>query len=250
MATHGLQRTLDRIRVSLAPDLPDELLLRAFIDARDETAFASLVRRHGRMVLEVSRRILGNVHDAEDVFQATFLVLAQKARSVADRDAVGCWLYKVTYRIALKAKIAIDRRRRKEMQVNVMREPCTAAPKVRDWEVFLDEELCRLPAKYRLPIILCDLEGRTRKEVERQLRLAEGTLSSRLATARRLLAERLTRRGLVLTPGVLATSLSQASAYVPLDLAVATARKAVLVAAGQMAALTNSVTILRTGSRC
>jgi hypothetical protein len=113
-----------------------------------------------------------------------------------------------------------------------------------DWEVFLDQELSRLPAKYRLPIILCDLEGRTRKEAERYLRLAEGTLSSRLATGRRLLAERLTRRGLVLAAGAVATSSSQAGAAVPPDLAVTTAHKAVLVATGELSAITNSVIVL------
>jgi len=244
MATKGLRRALDLVRISLAPDLPDEHLLRSFIASRDETAFATLVRRHGQMVYGVSRRILGNIHDSEDVFQATFLVLAQKARSVVDREALGSWLYKVAYRIALKAKARIDRRRSKETDVDVVPHPWSVAPKVCDWEVFLDEELSRLPAKYRLPIILCDLEGRTRKEVERRLRLAEGTLSSRLTTARRILAERLTRRGLALSASALTASLSQAKASVPTGVALNTAQNAALVSIGQLAGVSSPVIIL------
>src|SRR5262249_30729108 len=154
--------------------------LKQFIAARDQIAFATLVRRHGRMVLGISRRILGDWHDSEDVLQATFLVLAQKARMVGNRQALASWLYKVAYRIALKAKARRDRRRQREVQVDVMPHRCTGLPPVADWEALLDEELHRLPEKYRLPVILCDLEGRTRTEVERKLKLAAGTLSSRL----------------------------------------------------------------------
>src|SRR5262249_45081010 len=151
-----------------------------FISSRDEIAFTALVRRHGRMVLGISRRVLGNLHDSEDVFQATFLVLAQKARMVGKREALASWLYKVAYRIALKAKAKNERRRQKETQVETMAHFPTATPPIQDWEILLDEELNRLPEKYRVPIILCDLEGRTRKEVEQQLTLGAGTLSGRL----------------------------------------------------------------------
>ena len=157
MAINGLQRTLDRLRIILAPDLPDEHLLNRFITSRDEIAFATLVKRHGRMVLGISRRVLGNLHDSDDVFQATFLVLAQKARLVGNRQALASWLYKVAYRIALKAKARNERRRQKETQVDTMVHFPAASPPVQDWEAALDEELNRLPEKYRLPVILCDL---------------------------------------------------------------------------------------------
>jgi RNA polymerase sigma factor (sigma-70 family) len=244
MAINGLERTLNRLRIVLAPDLPDEHLLKQFISSRDEIAFATLVRRHGRMVLGISRRILGDLHDSEDVLQATFLVLAQKARMVGNREALPSWLYKVAYRIALKAKARNDRRRQKETQVVTMVHFPAASPPVQDWEALLDEELNRLPEKYRLPVILCDLEGRTRKEVEHQLKLGAGTLSGRLTRARRMLAERLIRRGVVLSGGVLWAPSSQAMAALPAKLVAATAQKAVLVAAGQLAAISSSVTIL------
>jgi len=242
MATNGLRRTLDRLRKALTPDRPDEQLLSAFIASRDEAAFATLVRRHGLMVLGVSRRILGNLHDSEDVFQATFLVLAQKARSVIKQGAIASWLYKVAYRISLKAKARNDRRRHTERQAAMI--PAHTPPAVQDWEAALDEELSRLPEKFRLPIILFDLEGRSRREVEGQLGLAEGTLSSRLARARRRLAERLSRRGLTFSGGALAMAISEATAALPLGLVGATAQKAVLVAAGQLTAISSSVTTL------
>src|SRR5437899_3230603 len=148
MPTNGLRRTLDRLRHTLAPsDLPDEELLQRFIADRNEIAFAGLVRRHGSLVLGVCRRVLGNLHDSEDVFQATFLVLAQKARSVVKREALASWLYKVAYRIALKARARNERRRRKEKQVEVMPHPHMAAPAVQDWEGVPDEELGALPGK-------------------------------------------------------------------------------------------------------
>jgi RNA polymerase sigma factor (sigma-70 family) len=242
MATSGLERALDRLRVVLAPELPDDELLRRFVASRDEAAFATLVRRHGRMILGISRRILGSLHDSEDVFQATFLVLAQKARTVGNGEALASWLYKVAYRISLKARADKDRRRRKETQVDAMPQSYQAAPPLEDWEAVLDEELSRLPEKYRLPVILFDLQGRARKEVEQQLRLRAGTLSSRLARARRMLAERLTRRGVVYSSGALCTASSQAA--LPAKLVLATTRTALLVAAGELGAISGSVGIL------
>jgi RNA polymerase sigma factor (sigma-70 family) len=244
MASTSLQRTLDRLRIVLAPELPDEFLLKKFISLRDEIAFATLVRRHGRMVLNVARRVVGNPHDSEDVLQATFLVLAQKARLVANRDALASWLYRVAYRISLKAKARNDRRRLVEKQVDVMAHFPTPRPQARDWETVLDEEINRLPEKYRLPIILCDLEGRSRKEVEQQLQVPAGTLSSRLATAKRMLADRLTRRGVVLAGGALWAAAPEATAALPATLVAATAHNAVLVAAGQLGAISGSVSVL------
>jgi RNA polymerase sigma factor (sigma-70 family) len=245
MPTNGLRRTLDRLRKALTPDRPDEQLLREFIAARDETAFATLVRRHGQMVLAVSRRVLGNLHDSEDVFQATFLVLAQKAHWVSKREAVASWLYKVAYRIALKARAKNDRRRQMERKA-AMFHPQAPAPVVHDWEAALDEELNRLPEKYRLPVILCDLDGCSRKDAERRLGLAEGTLSSRLTRGRRMLAERLARHGITLSASALAAMASEATAAatLPPGLVGSTATTAVLVAAGKFTAVSGSVLVL------
>jgi len=203
--------------VTAAVALPDEQLLQEFISRRDETAFATLVRRHGPMVLGVCKRILGNHHDAEDVVQATFLLLARKARTVSRGAALASWLYMCAYRIALKAKAKDLRRRQKESRMDEMAHPFSSTPVVQDWEVLLDEELSRLPEKYRLPILLCDLEGRSRKDVEGQLEIAAGTLSSRLTTARQMLAKRLARRGLA--SGTVATALAPAEAALPPSLA-------------------------------
>jgi hypothetical protein len=143
----------------------------------------------------------------------------------------------------LKAKARNDRRRHREKQVDLMSQFPSPPQEGRDWETLLDEEINRLPEKYRLPIILCDLEGRSRKEVERELQVPAGTLSSRLAMAKRILADRLTRRGVVLAGGAL-WAAPQATAAVPAALVAATAHKAVLVAAGEFGAISGSVSVL------
>jgi RNA polymerase sigma factor (sigma-70 family) len=219
--------------------LTDGQLLASFIERRDEAAFAALVRRHGPMVLGVCRRVLGNHHDAEDAFQATFLVLARKAGSLRSRELVGNWLYGTAYRTALEARATITRRRAKERQVEEMPQPRVEPDAVwRELRPFLDQELNRLPEKYRLAVVLCDLEGRTRKEVARQLKVPEGTVSSRLATARQLLARRLARYGLAVSGGAVASALGSgaASACVPLSLLRTTARAGVVLTAGEAVA--------------
>jgi RNA polymerase sigma factor (sigma-70 family) len=228
-------------RAALARDptvLPDGRLLEAFLAGRDEAAFASLVQRHGPMVLGVCLRVLGNVHDAEDAFQAVFLVLARKAGSVVPRDLVGNWLYGVAFRTALQARDRLGRHRARERQVLDMPHP-TVAPDVdlRELHRVLDLELDRLPEKFRVPIVLCDLEGRSRKEVAAQLRIPEGTLSSRLAKGRALLAGRLARHGLVLPGAALAVVLGQhaAAAAVQPALVAATVKAAALAAVGESA---------------
>jgi RNA polymerase sigma factor (sigma-70 family) len=216
--------------------LTDGQLLECFLLRRDEPAFAALVRRHGPMVLGVCRRVLGNLHDAEDAFQATFLVLARKAASVRSREVVGHWLYRVAYRTATKAKVLGARRRAKEQQVKEMAQ--TNKPADDDWRdllPLLDRELDNLPERYRVAVVLCDLEGVTRREAARRLNLPVGTLSSQLTRARQLLAKRLARYGLAVSGGSLAAVLSEktASACVTGALAASTARVAVLVAAGE-----------------
>src|SRR5262249_12508882 len=149
-------------------------------------------------------RVVGHEQDAEDAFQATFLVLARKAASVVPRQAVGAWLHGVAYHTALKARAAAARRRLKEGQVEGKPEPQPAARDPwHDLQPLLDQDLSRLPLKYRLPVVLCDLEGKARKDVARELEIPEGTLSSRLTTARGLLARRLARRGLLLSSSAL-----------------------------------------------
>jgi RNA polymerase sigma factor (sigma-70 family) len=239
-----LRKVLDQMRLADGAGLSDGQLLGRFIDGREEAAFAALLRRHGPMVLGVCRRLLRHAQDAEDAFQATFLLLAAKAASVVRREAVASYLYGVAYRTALRAKARAARRRSHERQVEEMPHPEVAPAEVQDWRPVLDRELNRLPEKYRAPLLLCDLEGRPRREAARQLHLPEGTLASRLAAARRMLAARLGRRGISLSGGALAVVLAEARAAVPAALGSSTVRAAVAVAAGQAAAVTTPAVAL------
>jgi RNA polymerase sigma factor (sigma-70 family) len=216
----------------------DGQLLASFIDQKDEAAFEALVRRHGPMVFGVCRRVVGNHHDAEDAFQATFLVLARKAASVRPREMVANWLHGVALRTSMKARAMTAKRRGREKQVTQMPEPAAAQQdQWRDLQPLLDQELHGLPENYRLPILLCDLEGKTIKDAAQQLGWPQGTLAGRLARGRKLLATRLANRGMVLLAGSLAAVVSQnvASAGLPTSLVSSTVKAASLVAAGQMA---------------
>ncbi len=246
MATN-LSKVLEHLHQILAPpggDRTDGQLLARFVAARDEVSFAALVQRHGPMVLGVCRRLLRHAQDAEDCFQAAFLVLARKASTVKC-ESVGSWLYAVAYRTALEARAVNARRRRRERQVEDMPHPEVLPSEAQDWRPWLDYELNRLPEKYRAAIVACDLEGRSRKEAARQLGLAKGTVSSRLARGRRLLAKRLARHGLALSGGALAAALTEgaASAHVPAALVVSTAK----AAAGPLTAVSTAVGILTKG---
>jgi RNA polymerase sigma factor (sigma-70 family) len=215
--------------------MTDGELLGAFVEQHDEAAFEALVRRHGAMVLGVCRRILGDVHDAEDAFQASFLVLARRAAAISQRELVGNWLYGVASRTALELKSRTARRRSREKQVMDMPHPTVEPAAVwDDVQPLLDQELSRLPDKYRIPIVLCDLEGRSRKEAAGTLCIPEGTLSSRLTTGRKMLAKKLTRHGVMLSAGILATLLAQkaAAGTVAPALVAATVKAATAVAAG------------------
>jgi RNA polymerase sigma factor (sigma-70 family) len=239
MASVVVQRVVERARSAAMESergaRSDGELLEAFLARRDEAAFAAILRRHGSMVLGVCQRVLGNAHDAEDAFQATFLVLVKKAASVRPRERVGHWLYGVAYRTALEARTMAARRRRKE------RTRTPPAPAETDcWDEVrpvLDRELHRLPENYRMALVLCDLEGKTRKEAARQLGWPEGTVAGRLARARSLLARRLKRHGIVLSAALLGDGLPQeALATVPATLARMTVRHGTELAAGQATA--------------
>src|SRR5947209_1574234 len=188
--------------------LGDRQLLDGFRAARDETAFAALVRRHGPLVLGVCRRVLGDGPDADDAFQATFLVLARKADSLRQPERLAAWLYGVAGRTARKARGRRAARRAREgplpegLAVPPPPDPC-------DWRPLLDEELARLPERYQTAVVLCDLQGLARTEAAARLGVAEGTLSSRLARGRAKLRDRLIRRGVTLAAGSLALEAGQ-----------------------------------------
>jgi RNA polymerase sigma factor (sigma-70 family) len=206
----------------------DGQLLTCFIERRDEAAFAALVRRHGPMVWGVCRRLLRNHHDAEDAFQVTFLVLTRKAMSVRPREMVANWLYGVACTTAHRVKVASAKRRLKEKQVTQMPEAQTEPRHLwHDLQPLLDQELNRLPDKYRAVILLCDLEGKTRREAARHLGCPEGTVAGRLARARVMLTKRFARHGLVVSGGALAAAGSQkASAAVPASVVFSTIKAA------------------------
>jgi RNA polymerase sigma factor (sigma-70 family) len=216
MSRLPFSRVLDKLHTNVrAPDATDARLMDLFIRQGDGQAFATLLHRHGPMVLGVCKRILGNVADAEDAFQATFLVLVRKARSLRTTATVGNWLYGVAHRTALEARRAMAKRRAKEAQAP----PRAASPHadLDDLRAILDRELGRLPERYRQVVVLCDLEGQRRKDAARRLRCPEGTVASRLAKARSLLATRLARHGITLSAGALAIALAAetGSASVP-----------------------------------
>jgi RNA polymerase sigma factor (sigma-70 family) len=243
MATGQSSEVIQHLRKAVllrdGAGLTDGQLLDCFLARRDEAAFAALVGRHGPMVWGVCRRNLRNHHDAEDAFQATFLVLARKAASVVPRGMVANWLYGVACNTALKAKAMADKRRRRERQVTEMPEPAVIEHDLwRDVQPLLDEELKRLPDKYRVVMVLCDLEGKTRKEAARQLGCPEGTVAGRLARARAMLAKRLARHGLAVSGAALAAVLSQevVSAGVPTSVVSSTIKAASLFAVGKAAA--------------
>jgi RNA polymerase sigma factor (sigma-70 family) len=219
--------------------LTDAQLLEEYLRRREEAALAALVRRHGPMVWGVCRRVLHNYHDAEDAFQATFLVFVRKAASIASPELLANWLYGVAHQTALKARATAAKRKTRERQVKEMPEPAVSENNLwNDLQPLLDQELSRLSDKYRSAIVLCDLEGKTRKEAARQLGVPEGTVAARLARGRKMLAQRLTRHGLTLSAASMAAILAQhtASASMPSVVVGSTIKVASLITAGQAAA--------------
>jgi RNA polymerase sigma factor (sigma-70 family) len=212
----------------MAESLSDATLLEQFVSGREEAAFATLVRRHGPRVERICRRILQNEHDVEDVLQATFLVLSRRAAGIRWHESVSPWLDGVARRLAMHARSGAARQRDRETTVTALTggwapddgrlperyhpavEPSTELER-RDVRRVIDDELGRLPEKYRAPVVLCDLEGHTREEAARQLGWPTGSMSRRLDRARTLLRHRLTCRGLALaTLGVASIAIAAA----------------------------------------
>jgi RNA polymerase sigma factor (sigma-70 family) len=228
MATARLRGFINHLRGNLAaPDGADRQLLARFVEQRDEAAFAELVARHGSLVFGVCERLLGHRQDAEDAFQATFLLLARKAGSVRWTDTAAPWLYEVARRTALEARAVRSRRRAREAVMSEVPHPEVQPAEPQDWRLVLDEEISRLPEKYRVAVVLCELQGRSRKEAAGMVGVPEGTLSWRLAAARKMLAERLGRRGVTLSGVALATGTA-----VPPALVESTVQTVMLVSAG------------------
>src|SRR5262249_868423 len=226
---------------SEAEEATDAALLDRFISARDETAFAALVDRHGPLVLHVCRRVLGHLQDAEDAFQAVFLVLARKAATVSPRDALTAWLHGVAHRVALKARAAKLRQQRAGPPL--VEPPADPRPdpladlSARELLALVDEEVRRLPHVYRLPVILCCLEGRSLEEAARQLGWTLGSVKGRLERGRARLHARLIGRGLTLSAVLTAAELSRGagSAAEVARLMASTVQAARMFAAGPTA---------------
>jgi RNA polymerase sigma factor (sigma-70 family) len=236
----AVARHLHRLAGTLAGrDVTDAELLGRYVAGRDESAVAALVERHGGLVWSVCRRLLSRPEDVEDAFQATFLVLIRKAASVCKREAVASWLYGVAYRTAMKAKQSAARRRaqRPPPSVREPEQPVSAAA-LRELQALLDQEVQRLPEKYRAPFVLCCLGGKSQAEAARQLAWKEGTVAGRIAEARKQLQRRLAHRGVTLSAALCAGALSGSavSAALPATLAVATMRAAARDAAGPVSA--------------
>ncbi len=217
----------------------DRELLGRFIGGRNEAAFRALVCRHGPMVFRVCLRVLRREHDAEDAFQATFLVLAKKAAAVQKSDSLASWLYGVAYRVSQKMRTAAARRLTREGEIG-RSEPVDplAVLTVREAQEVLEQELVNMPEKYRAPLVLCCLEGLTRDEAARRLGWELGALKNRLERARELLRVRLSRRGLTIPAALLAGMLGSTpvtGAAVPTELVGATVRAVAMVAAGRSA---------------
>jgi RNA polymerase sigma factor (sigma-70 family) len=224
----GVIRHLRRVaRQGDVVPVGDAELLERFIARRDEAAFALLVHRHGPMVLGVCRRVLRDAMDAEDAFQATFLVLVRKAPSIVPRSQLAPWLHGVAHKTALKAKAMNRRRRVKEREAGAAQARNAPATTWDPLLEILDGELSALPEKYRAPILLCDLEGLSYKEAAARLGCPPGTLSGRLTRARALLARRVSRRCPPVTAAALPALLARA-----VPVAVSPSLKACTIRAG------------------
>jgi RNA polymerase sigma factor (sigma-70 family) len=240
MGNSQLQSVVEHIRNLAAPELTndrtDQELLRDFSSRRDQAAFTILVKRHASMVLGICHRVLNHAQDAEDAFQATFLLLARKPTAIRKQTALASWLHSVAYRTAMRAKRDSARRRFHEKRVAPMaRTPATSELALRELQALLDQEIERLAEKYKAPFVLCCLEGKSKTEAANELGWKVGTVSSRLAYARKFLQTRLSRRGVSLSAALGAVALTPdgASAAVPGLLIDGTVKAALEYATGK-----------------
>lgn len=248
MADQSLSMVMRRLRSALGgpggADVNDRQLLQRIAERRDTEAFEALIRRHGPLVLGVCRRVLCHEHDAEDAFQATFLVLAARAGSVGWRESIGGWLYQAAYQVATRARRAAARRHHHEQRAMTMSPTDATTPATTaDWDEvqpILDEELHRLPEKYRMPLLLCHLQGKSRDEAATLLGWSATEVKGRLQRGRELLRNRLVRRGITATAASLPLLLGQgAIAAAPASLISATVQSADAAdASASVAALT------------
>jgi RNA polymerase sigma factor (sigma-70 family) len=241
MATGPVNAVLQHLRkleaLQAAGNLSDGQLLRRFAGDRDEAAFNVLLQRHGPMVWSVCQRVLRSAHNSEDVFQATFLALAKKAASIRKQESIASWLYGVAFRLSRQLRAREYRRPVPEaMPPEDPAQDLNRHTSVKELLAVLDEELQRVSEHYRMPLVLCFLEGKTRDEAALALGCSLSTLKRRLDKGREVLRARLTRRGLTLSGALLSTVLAKdVAAAVPPTLLVPTIKAAVLVAAGRSA---------------
>ena len=236
------------LNVGSVGGLTDGQLLERFVNRRDaaEPAFAVLVERHGPMVWGVCRRILNDPNDAADAFQATFLVLVRKAGSVLVDDSLGRWLYGVSRKVATRARTTAARRSAREGPgIETIASP-NPAPDQAELLAKLDEEIGRLPERYRAAVVLCDLGNLSHEEAARQLGCAVGTVGSRLSRGRERLRDRLTRRGLAPSMGPPGVALSGKMAP-SMALVDSTTRAALRLVAGDVALASATVSAMSKG---
>lgn len=213
--------------------LSDAQLLSRFFQAREDAAFAALLARHGGMVYNVCRRVLSSASDAEDAFQAAFLVLVRKGATLRQPSGLASWLYGVAYRTARKVKARAAVRTKSERKAVAMQlEPDVNDLTLDELRGILDEEIGQLPEKYALPLVLCYLEGKTNAQAATQLGWPEGSISRRLSRARELLRTRLAKRGLALSVALIAAAFARPASAVPPELAASTLDAGVAVASG------------------
>ncbi|MBL8798662.1 MAG: sigma-70 family RNA polymerase sigma factor, partial [Planctomycetia bacterium] len=256
MAQQTFGAVLSYLRRLTAPESSagnDRQLLQRFLDRHDEAAFAALVQRHGPLVLGVCRRLLDRDADVEDAFQATFLVLVRRASTLSWQESIAPWLHQVARRVALKARASRARRYTESLPADEVPAPPAEtdmhACERQELRQVLDEELERLPARYRAPLVLCFLQGKTHEEAAQELGWKRGSIAYRLGRAQDLLRDRLLGRGVALSAGLaalLATERS-ASAAVPSTLAQRTGEAASLFAAGDAVGLSENASQLAEG---